>query len=152
MPSMRATVKRRYWLPGRPWTVGLRRLRRWTKSRASSTTFCDTCVVDSTVATQRMKSTGDTAWRASGRSGDDGDAGGLDSAIELRSSVDSNQKKHVIWRGPVSLGGLLPGLGLEVGVRVEGQWKGSGRRGRRGVEGGVDWGANLRSKLGQVGL
>ena len=39
LPSISATVRRRYSLPGFPFTAGLSSLSRWTKSRARSTTF-----------------------------------------------------------------------------------------------------------------
>ena len=92
-PSMRATVRRRNSLPGRPLTTGLMFLSRKTKSRASTITFCVTCVVDKIVVTHFRKP---VVGAASGRRGVSGVVVVASPSSTRRSKTDdSNQKRQV---------------------------------------------------------
>ena len=61
LPSMSATVSRRYSLPSLPLTDGFCFFRRYMKSKASNITFWATCVVESIVVTHLRKPVEGTA-------------------------------------------------------------------------------------------
>ena len=93
LPSINATVSNRYSLPGLPRTVGLSFFSRWMKSRARSTTFWATSVVDRMVVTHFMNP---VVGFASGTSCLKVCIGELESSTCCSTSHDSNQNKHVI--------------------------------------------------------
>jgi len=93
LPNIRATVKSLYSLPGLPLTAGLSFFKRCTNSRARSTTFWATSVVDNIVVTHLRKPVVGVASLHSFLVGCNVIG---EFSISSSKSDDSNQNRHVI--------------------------------------------------------
>ena len=93
LPSIRATVRSLYSLPGFPLTVGLSFFSLYMNNTAKSTTFCATRVVERIVVTHFLNP---VVGFASDTSRLGGCSGRLESSICCNRSEDSNQNRHVI--------------------------------------------------------
>ena len=91
-PNIRATVNKRYSLPGLPLTVGFVSFNRYMKSNAKRITFCATCVVVRIVVTHFLKP---VVGMSSGERGCKVILGEVPSTTCLRTVELSNQKRHV---------------------------------------------------------